>query len=76
MATIEQQYKLVAQLGLTEGIKAGLLQDLGSSPAQRAAVAALAPVTTADATDLPTAEALANALKVSVNAIIAALKTA
>jgi hypothetical protein len=72
-ATIADQFKLVAQLGLLEGIKAGLLQP---TTAQAAAIAALATVTTANATDLPTAQALANANKVAINAIIAALKTA
>lgn len=37
-------------------------------------VAALTPVNTADATDLATAVALANANKAKINAIIAALK--
>lgn len=69
--TASAQYKLAAQLGLLEAIKAGLLQP---SPASSAAIAALTPVTTANATDLPTAQALANANKVAINAIIAALK--
>jgi hypothetical protein len=72
MATsITDQLKLVSQLGLLEGIKAGLLQP---STAASAAIAALAVVSTANATDLPTAVALANANKVAINAIIAALK--
>lgn len=37
-------------------------------------IVALTNVTTADATDLPTAQALANANKAKINAIIAALK--
>ena len=69
--TASAQYKLAAQLGFLESIKAGLLQP---SAASSAAIAALAPVTTANATDLPTAQALANANKVAINAIIAALK--
>lgn len=71
MLTINQQYALAAQLGLLEGIKAGLLQP---STAQSAAITALTPVATANATDLPTAVALANANKVAINQIIAALK--
>jgi hypothetical protein len=67
------KYKLVAQLGLQEAIKAGLL-DGTQSAAATAAIAALTSVTTANATDLPTAQALANANKVAINAIIAALK--
>lgn len=39
-----------------------------------AAVEALSPVATADATDLATAQALANALKTAHNALLAALK--
>lgn len=71
MLTIDQQYNLIAQLGLVEGIKAGAFQD---SAANAAAITALTPVATANATDLPTAVALANANKVAINAIIAALK--
>lgn len=40
-----------------------------------AAIEALAPVATADATDLASAQALANANKVAINAIIAALQS-
>lgn len=68
--TTSEQYALVAQLGLLEGIKAGAFIDSGMATA----VAALTPVATANATDLPTAVALANANKVAINAIIAALK--
>lgn len=39
------------------------------------AIAALTPVSTANATDLPTAQALANANKTAINAIIAALQS-
>lgn len=73
MSVTTEKYALVAQLGLLEGIKAGLLNGLASD-ASKAAITALAPVTTANATDLPTAQALANANKVAINAIIAALK--
>lgn len=68
--TVNEQYALVAKLGLLEGIKAGAFIDAG----QAAAVAALTTVTTPDATDEATAVTLANALKVKVNQIIAALK--
>lgn len=44
--------------------------------AQRTAVDALTAVATADASDLATAQALANANKVAINAIIAALQPA
>jgi hypothetical protein len=49
-------------------------QNVGDSAASRTAVAALATVATADASDLSTAIALSNALKVRLNQVIAALK--
>ena len=70
LTTPTEQYQLIAQLGLLEGIKAGAFIDAG----QAAAITALTTVTTADATDEATAITLVNALKVKVNAIIAALK--
>ena len=73
MTTTAQKVTLVSQLGLLEGIKAGLL-DGTASAASVAAVAALTTVTTADGSDAATTQALANALKVKINAIIAALK--
>jgi hypothetical protein len=72
-ATKASQYAMAAQLGVLEGIKAGLLQP---TVAQAAAIAALTPTALPDATDDATVWALANDLKVKVNAIIAALKTA
>lgn len=71
MPTIDEQYKLVAQLGLIEGLKAGAFQ---SDSADKAEVAALTTVTTANATDEATAITLVNALKTKVNQIITALK--
>lgn len=68
--TTDAQYRLVAQLGLMEGIRAGAFLNAS----QATAIAALTPVATANATDLATAQALANANKVAINAIIAALK--
>ena len=73
MATTAQKVTLVSQLGLLEGIKAGLL-DGTASAASVAAVTALTPVATADGSDPATTQALANALKVKINQIIAALK--
>lgn len=49
-------------------------KSVGSSAASSAAIAALTPVSQADATDLASAQALANANKAKINAIIAALK--
>lgn len=69
--TPAEQYTLVAKLGVLEGIKAGAFIDAESA----AAITALTSVTTPDATDEATAITLANALKVKVNAIIAALKS-
>lgn len=50
------------------------LADTTITPEQRTAITALAAVVTADASDLATAQALANSNKVAINAIIAALK--
>lgn len=50
------------------------VQGVGYSTAVSAAIAALAPVTVANATDADTAAKLANANKTAINAIIAALK--
>lgn len=137
MPTIDEQYTMVAQLGLIEGIKAGAFQDGGGTggsvtaaditdattvgrnvltaadaAAARTAIGAgtsnlavgttastakagnytptsaevatalkaktqinaLAAVSLADATDAATTQALANANKAAINAIIAALK--
>lgn len=73
MLTIAQQYALASKLGFMEGIKAGLFQD---SAASKAAVTALASVTSPNATDLPTALTLVNEIKTKLNAVITALKTA
>ncbi|ATW58231.1 hypothetical protein CNR37_00011 [Pseudomonas phage ventosus] len=69
--TVDEQYALIAQLGVMEGIKAGAFQG---DAEQAAAIAALTTVTTADATDEATAITLVNALKTKVNQIITALK--
>lgn len=71
MATVDEQYELVAALGVLEGIKAGAFQP---SETQAAAIQGLTTVTTANGTDAATTQALANALKTKVNQIIAALK--
>lgn len=46
----------------------------GGTAAQAPAIAALTPVTVADATDAASAAALANANKAAINAIVAALQ--
>ena len=48
--------------------------EVGTALKAKAQIAALAAVAVPDATDLPTAQALANANKAAINAIIAALK--
>ena len=60
---------VAAEQGALDGLFTGR-----TSPESSAAIAALTPVATPDATDEATAITLVNALKVSVNAIIAALK--
>lgn len=72
---IEDQLKLVSQLDLIEGIKAGAFQVDASDIPTKPAITALTPTTVANATDEATAIALVNDLKVKVNAIIAALKS-
>lgn len=62
---------------LTDGKIREMLRELFDgdvSIADKPEIAALTAVATADASDLATAQALANALKTKVNAIIAALK--
>ena len=48
--------------------------EVGTALKAKTQIAALTAVAVADATDLPTAQALANANKAAINAIIAALK--
>ena len=50
------------------------LRQVAATVPNKAAITALAPVSVANATDATTAAALANANKVAINAIIAALK--
>lgn len=71
--TPQENYELLAQLGLLEGVKAGALQ---ASAAANAAITALTLITTPDATDEATAITLVNDCKNHINAIIDALKTA
>lgn len=49
--------------------------DSGAAGVTKPAITALTPITTPDATDLPTALTLVNANKAKTNAIIAALKS-
>jgi len=62
--------KAVAALGFFESVVYGYFDSV----AAKSQIVALTPVATADATDLPTAVAMANANKAKINAIIAALK--
>jgi hypothetical protein len=64
----------LTELGMVPELAKEVASQMGGAVAAKTQIAALATVSTADATDLATAEALANALKVKVNAIIAALK--
>lgn len=68
--------RALAALGPMEAAVQGAFDGLFSSiPAPtKPEILALTPVSTANATDLATAQALANANKVAINAIIAALK--
>ncbi|AHJ87315.1 hypothetical protein phiPsa374_056 [Pseudomonas phage phiPsa374] len=74
MTTTVEKLELVSQLGLIEGIKAGAFDVAADDVPTKAEVTALTAVATADGSDPETTQALANALKVKVNEIIAALK--
>lgn len=65
--SIEKQYELATQLGLLEGILAGLLQPY---PETQAAIDSLDKIILPPATDLPTAIAIANASMAAINEII------
>ena len=62
------------ELSMVPELASEVASQMDAAVANKSQIAALTSVTTADATDLATAEALANALKTKVNAIIAALK--
>lgn len=64
-------YQVAAEQGVFDGLFAG---ESGVPVEEKPEIVALTAVTTPDATDEATAITLANALKVKVNAIIAALK--
>lgn len=64
----------LAELGMATELAKETAKQIDASIGGKAQIAALTPVSTANATDLPTAQALANANKVAINAIIAALK--
>lgn len=64
----------LALIGLMGAARNGDLDALFGDVSDKAQIVALTNVTTADATDEASAITLANALKVKVNAIIAALK--
>jgi len=68
--TRDQLIKAVSALGFQESVILGYFDSV----AAKTQIAALTAVSTANATDLTTAVALANANKVAINAIIAALK--
>lgn len=62
------------ELSMVPPLASEVVSQIEGEIAAKAEIAALTAVATADATDLATAITLANALKVKVNAIIAALK--
>lgn len=80
MATLTQSQLIAAisALGFNQSIVEGffdnMLKDGATAVATKTQIAALTPVSTADATDPATTQALANANKAKINAIIAALK--
>jgi len=64
----------LCELSMVPPLAKEVATQIDAAIAAKAAIAALTPVATADATDLATAIALANANKAKINAIIAALK--
>lgn len=64
----------LAELSMPTELAKEVASQMAGAVAAKSQIAALTTVTTADATDLATAEALANANKAKINAIIAALK--
>lgn len=71
MAPIRTVYDLSGNVLVADSFESSTGVPVGGD---LAAVQALTPVATADATDLATAQALANANKAKINQIIAALK--
>jgi hypothetical protein len=68
--TREQLIKAVSALGFYESVVLGYFDSV----AAKSQIAALTTITTADATDPATTQALVNINKAKINAIIAALK--
>lgn len=66
--------KRLVELSMVPPLAKEVAAQIDGAVAAKAAIAALTPVATADATDLATAIALANANKAKINQIIAALK--
>lgn len=76
IANRDDLIRAVSALGFQVSVEQGVFDGMfsGGSPESAAAITALTPVATPNATDEATAVTLVNALKVSVNAIISALK--
>lgn len=64
----------LVELSMVPPLAKEVASQINTSIATKAAIAALTPVATADATDLATVITLANANKAKINAIITALK--
>jgi hypothetical protein len=64
----------LAELSMVPELAKEVASQIDGAVAAKAQIAALATVATADATDLPTALTLVNALKARLNQVIAALK--
>lgn len=64
----------LAELGMSTPLATETAAQIDSAVAAKAAIAALTTITTPDGSDATTTQALANATKAKVNAIIAALK--
>lgn len=62
------------ELAMVPPLASEVASQIDGAVAEKAEIAALTPVATADASDLATAITLTNANKAKINAIIAALK--
>lgn len=64
----------LAELGMATELAREVASQIDGGTATKPEVVALTPIATADATDPATTQAMANACKAKINAIIAALK--
>lgn len=74
--SLSKDAKYILEVAMANSKAADEISAAIDAAAPKAAAAHVANVTVADATDLPSAEALANANKAAINAILASLQAA